>query len=304
MKNKLIVQDNALTSARYEMTALEKNILYAVMAQIETTDSQNKCYKISTYDISDAKGSRVRKDYFEEAISKLLTREIVIKKSDGKKLQVTVIASAEHDKEGGGVEIEISNKMRPYLFALKSNFTSFGLEVATSLNSKYSKRMYEMLCQFRSTGLLRLTISELKERFQLVDENGNEQYARWSSFERCILKTAQIEINEKADFQFDYELRKRGRKIIAVDFEFRKPIQVKEVTTPSVQPTKIEVQQTDPRQQRTIERLKSYGLNEHQINILLKKRTIPELCKVLYELDCNKESIKNTVAYLCKILEL
>jgi hypothetical protein len=37
MKNKLLVQDNALTAARYEMTALEKNIMYAVMAQIEQT---------------------------------------------------------------------------------------------------------------------------------------------------------------------------------------------------------------------------------------------------------------------------
>lgn len=305
MKNKIIIQDNALTVARYEMSALEKNILYAVMAQINDSDSPNKCYKISALEIADSKGARVRRDYFQDAISKLLTREIVIKRSDGKKLQITVIASAEHDKDGVGVEIEISNKMRPYLFALKNNFTSFGLEVATSLNSKYSKRLYEMLCQFRSTGILRLTISELKDRFQLVDSEGNEQYARWSSFERCVLKSSQIEINEKANFQFDYELKKRGRKIIGVDFKFRKTLTIAPSVQDKAETPKISIDQSsDPKQPRTIERLTAYGMSDMQINTVLKKYTILQICKILYELDCNKANIQNTAAYLCKIFNL
>jgi Initiator Replication protein len=52
MKNTLLVQDNALTAARYEMTALEKNIMYAVMGQIEDSDLATKCYKIAIADIS------------------------------------------------------------------------------------------------------------------------------------------------------------------------------------------------------------------------------------------------------------
>ena len=255
--------------------------------------------------IADSKGTRVRRDYFQDAISKLLTREIVIKRSDGKKLQITVIASAEHDKDGIGVEIEISNKMRPYLFALKNNFTSFGLEVATTLNSKYSKRLYEMLCQFRSTGLLRLTINELKDRFQLIDSKGNEQYARWSSFERCVLKSSQIEINEKADFQFDYELKKRGRKIVGVDFKFRKTLIIASSVNVKSEASKIVFDQaSDHRQHRTIERLTAYGMSDIQICKILKTHTIPQICKILYELDCNKANIQNTVPYLRKIFDL
>jgi plasmid replication initiation protein len=302
MKNKLLVQDNALTAARYEMTALEKNIMYAVMAQIEDDDAPTKYYKISTSDITHQTDRRLKNGEFEKAITRLLTRDFVIKASDGL-LQSTFISSAKYTHDGN-VEIEISTRLRPYLFALKKNFTIFGLEVAMSLNSKYAKRLYEMLCQFKSTGLLRLSVEELKERFQLISTEGVEQYARWSSFEKNVLQAAQNEINEKADFKFDYHLKKQSRKITAVEFVFRKPkpaptvIQV--VATPVPRPKSSP---TDPKHERMLERFRGYGLLEEQTNKIVAKHTAEAINKVLYDLDCNKESVKNTAAYLLKVLE-
>jgi plasmid replication initiation protein len=304
MKNKLLIQDNALTAARYEMTALEKNIMYAVMAQIEDNDPLTKYYKISTADIADTKDMRVRQDYFEEAIKKLLTRELVIKKPDGNTLQITIISSAEHDGEGN-IEIGIDLKMRPYLFALKKNFTIFGLEVAMSLSSKYSKRLYEMLCQFKSTGILRLSVSELKERFQLINTEGVEQYTRWSNFEKNVLKTAQTEINEKADFKFDYHLKTKGRKITAVEFIFRKPEPVSSVVQAVVSATPvIGSAYADPKHERIMERLKGYGLLDESARKIMIKHTAATINKTLYDLDCNKDSVKNPTAYLLKIFEV
>ncbi len=297
--NTLILQDNALTTARYEMTALEKNIMYSVMSQIEDTDSASKYYKISINNISKFTARRVRHDDFEAAIQRLLTRDFTIKKADGKNLQITFISSAEYDTDGS-VEIGIDLKMRPYLFALKKNFTSFGLEVALSLNSKYSKRLYEMLCQFRSTGLLRLTVRELKDRFQLISPDGEEQYARWSSFENNVLKTAQAEINEKANFQFDYELRKQGRKIAAIDFLFRK--EPAPQTTPK-QSQSVDIDK-DPKLGRMIERLTNYGLTTNQIHTVIKRHPVERINKVLYDTDCNRDNIHSTSALLSKIFEL
>lgn len=299
--NTLILQDNALTTARYEMTALEKNIMYSVMSQIEDTDLASKYYKISINNISKFTARRVRHDDFESAIQRLLTRDFTIKKADGKNLQITFISSAEYDTDGS-VEIGIDLKMRPYLFALKKNFTSFGLEVAMSLNSKYSKRLYEMLCQFRSTGLLRLTVKELKDRFQLIGPDGEEQYARWSSFENNVLKTAQAEINEKANFEFDYELRKQGRKIAAIDFLFRKE-PASEPQTTVIQPKSVDIN-NDPKLGRMIERLTNYGLTVNQINTVIKKHPVERINKVLYDTDCNRDNIHSASALLCKIFEL
>jgi plasmid replication initiation protein len=309
MKNKLLVQDNALTAARYEMTALEKNIMYAVMAQIEDTDSATMCYKIAIGDISQHTDKRLRNDDFRDAITRLLTRDFTIKTQDGKFLQATFISSAEYDSKGS-VEIEIGVKLRPYLFALKKNFTIFGLEIAMSLSSKYSKRLYEMLCQFKSTGLIRLSILELKERFQLINTEGVEQYTRWSNFEKNVLQTAQTEINEKADFKFDYHLKKKGRKITAIEFTFRKtPAMATVVQMPNATPVKhtstvvVESTPKDPKHERMVERLRTYGLSAEQINRVLVKHDATLINKALYDLDCNKEAVKNTAAYLLKVFE-
>ncbi len=305
MKNKLLVQDNALTAARYEMTALEKNIMYAVMSQIEDTDVATKCYKIAINDISQHTDRRLRNDDFRDAITRLLTRDFTIKTQDGKFLQATFISSAEYDTEGG-VEIEIGIKLRPYLFALKKNFTIFGLEIAMSLTSKYSKRLYEMLCQFKSTGILRLSVLELKERFQLVSEDGLEQYSRWSNFEKNVLQTAQNEINEKADFKFDYKLKKQGRKITAVEFVFRKPppasapIQTTATSISVIAPPPV----VDPKRERMLERLRLYGLGAEPIARIVAKHTQTVINKALYDLDCNKADVKNPAAYLLKVFEL
>lgn len=299
MKNKLIVQDNLVTTARYEMSSLEKNIIYSVMAQIEDNDPPSKFYKISISDIEDTKDVRVRQERFDEAIKKLLTRELVIVKPDGSKLRITVISSADYDLDGH-VEIGIDLKMRPYLFELKKNFTIFSLEIATSLKSKYSKRLYEMLCQFKSTGFLRISVQELRERFQLSDE----QYERWSNFEKNVLKTAQIEINDKADFKFDYYLKKQKKRIMSVEFIFRKPETKSELTPVITIPIPMVVTPYRTINPRIIERLENYGLNTEQINRIALKHAEKAINKQLYDLDCNKETVKNTAAYLLKIFEI
>jgi plasmid replication initiation protein len=304
MKNRLLVQDNALTSARYEMTALEKNIMYAVMSQIEDTDLPTKCYKIAIADISQHTERRLRSDDFREAVTRLLTRDFAIKTQDGKLLQATFISSAEYDTEGY-VEIEIGIKLRPYLFALKKNFTIFGLEVAMSLHSKYSKRLYEMLCQFKSTGILRLSVVELKERFQLISAEGVEQYTRWSNFEKNVLQTTQNEINEKADFKFDYKLKKNGRKIVSVEFVFRKPEPPPTIVPTTAESVFVQVSPlpSDAKHERMLERLRAYGLVTEQLNRIVAKHPPTVINKALYDLDCNKDSIKNTAAYLLKVFE-
>lgn len=298
MKNKLLVQDNALTTARYEMTAIEKNIMYAVMSQIEDTDSPIKYYDISTADISNQTDKRLKNGEFEKAITRLLTRDFTIKAIDGV-IQLTFIASAKY-KTNGRVEIEVSTRLRTYLFTLKKNFTTFGLEVAMSLKSKYAKRLYEMLCQFKNTGLIRVSIQELKERFQLISTEGVEQYARWSSFEESVLLVAQTEINEKAEFQFDYHLKKEGRKITAVEFVFRKP------ETPPKPENVAPVITITPLigvNERMLERLTDYGLNAEQVMKVTAKHSPKMINKQLYELDCNKDTVKHPTAYLLKIFD-
>jgi hypothetical protein len=165
--------------------------------------------------------------------------------------------------------------------------------------------LYEMLCQFKSTGILRLSVLELKERFQLVNTEGVEQYTRWSNFEKNVLQAAQNEINEKADFKFDYKLKKNGRKIVSVEFVFRKPEPPPTIVHTTAESVSIKASPPplDAKHERMLERLRAYGLVTEQLNRIVAKHTPTVINKTLYDLDCNKEGIKNTAAYLLKIFE-
>jgi plasmid replication initiation protein len=121
----IIVQDNAITTARYSMTALEKNIMYMVMSQLKNGDPENKYYRINARELMDTIGKKVRYDEFQEATSRILEREIRIMKENGNVLQINLISSAEFIHGTGMIEIGLDPKIRPYLFELKNNFTTF-----------------------------------------------------------------------------------------------------------------------------------------------------------------------------------
>jgi hypothetical protein len=61
---------------------------------------------------------------------------------------------------------------------------------------------------------------------------------------------------------------------------------------------------TDPKYARMLERFRGYGLLEEQTNKIVAKHTTETINKALYDLDCNKETIKNTAAYLLKVFEV
>lgn len=290
MDNKLIIQDNALTTARYEMTAIEKNIMYAVMAQIEDTDSPSKYYKISINDISEFTGKRVRKEEFRASLENLLSRTIHIKKPDAEELLITFISSAEY-KKGGYVEIGIDLKMRPYLFALKKNFTVFGVESAMLLNSKYSKRIFEMVSQFASTGIFKISVDELRSRLFL----GESEYLRWSNFENKVLEKAKAEINENTGIELSYTLKKKFKKIVSIDF-FIKKKEVKPIIVPvpkAIIVVKPIQENFGTDYERPIERMKEFGLIDSQIKAVIKKNDLRIINKVLYDATCNKEKLFN-----------
>lgn len=304
--DKQIRQANALTTSKFFSEKYDLNIIYTIMGQIKESDLPTTLYKIAPSNISEHTGRRVRNDDFSKSVNRLLSTIFSITHEKGI-LKTTFISSADFQNDGA-VTIAIDNRLRPYLFDLKKNFTIFGLHAAIALNSVYSSRLYLMLCQFRSTGEMWVKVDELRERFCLNGEK--PKFVQWADFEKYVLKVAWEEINEKADFQFDYELRREGRKIVAVNFKIRKVIKI-EANIPTATPistlistNKIQLKNDDERHNRLIDRLSGFGFTENQIVQILKKNTEPELWKIIFDYNLIKDTIKNTVPYLLKAFSL
>jgi plasmid replication initiation protein len=230
-KSITIKQHNAITEARYEMTSLQKNMFYLLIRQLKDDDPEQTKYKLPIKELRRIKGvkkgltkyTRLNKEEILQAAKGLISSGFTLYDEIQKGfITIGILHSADY---GEGIErenllVDFDAQLYPFLYNVKSKFTVFSLQDALNLKSKYSKRIYEMLCQFKSTGIFRISVKEIKERFELLDsKTGKEQYTEFGLFAKNVLKVAQNEINEKTDINFTYEATKVGRKITNLEFK-------------------------------------------------------------------------------------
>ena len=198
-----IRQHNAITNARYEMSACEMDIVFSLLSVLRKEDTPGHIYRIRVKELEQLTGRVWNYQRLLEGTSNLRSREYHIE--DNKHvLQVGLVASALYVKGEGTIELEVSERMRPYLIDLKSNFTSYRLHAAFSLSSKYAKRIYQLASQWKDIGETKtFLLSEFKTMLSLKDPKGKEpeQYEKISAFQKYVLDVATAQINEHTDLR-------------------------------------------------------------------------------------------------------
>ncbi|MBA9079132.1 replication initiation protein [Rufibacter sediminis] len=219
-----IRQHNAITTARYEMSAIEMDISFFLLSKLRADDKPGTKYQISVRELQEVTGRQWHHGQFLEATSALRSREYVFE--DNKTvLQVGLLASALHRKGEGLIELEISENIRPYLIDLKNNFTSFQLQAAFMLPSKWAKRIYQIASQWKDIGETKIySIDDLKVILHLKDPKNKEkeQYSSISLFKKNVLDIAVEQINKFTDLRISYVLTKRGRVFTHIRFYVNK----------------------------------------------------------------------------------
>ena len=78
----------------------------------------------------------------------------------------------------------------------------------------------EMHTQFKDTGVMQITLRELKMRLGLIDLiTGKERYTEFGLFTGKVLDVAQKELAEHTDISFTYTAKKTGRKYTDLEFQ-------------------------------------------------------------------------------------
>jgi plasmid replication initiation protein len=232
-------------------------------------------------DLQHLTGRQWNYQQFLEATSALRTREYVIE--DNKRiLQVGLLASAEYLKGEGVIELEISEKIRPYLIDLKRNFTSFRLQAAFSLSSKYAKRVYQIASQWKDKAESRtFSLHDLKVMLSLKDPKGlePEQYTKVSMFQKYVLDVAVSQINQHTDLHIGYELIKKGRSFESIRFLIKQQ-------EPQQLPLAFEQPLDDARLQTARQRLAELDIRDARLveQVLGDGRMMDELFSFCYKL--------------------
>lgn len=276
---KTIWQDNFITSGRYEMSSLEKNILYCVLSQVKPTTPKDYIYKVSARDIG-RNGENVNYENIRKATEKLLSRVLEGRLPNGNMLQVNFISHAEYLTNQGVIQIGISPMMLPFLIDLSKNFTTFDLETALSLKSIYSKRIYELLSMYKNFDNKTFVrdVKDFKLSLDIIDaKTGKDKYETFSLLKKNVLDVALSEINNSTDINFSYVPivgSKQGKG--------RKPVEKIEFKVKSLVPRKTvsyDVEEAKP----LLTRLTTdYKLRQDQAAQVLNTFSFAEINKELY----------------------
>ena len=231
MKN-LVVKDNALIEASYKLSLVEQRlILMAIVEMRKPLDYQNKPREIviSASDYARHFDTHINTAYqaLQDATKDLMARQFTfIDIVDGKKIKKTSrwVSEIGYGVNEAVVTMKFAPAIMPLISELERRFTSYSLDRIASLNSAYAVRLYELLIQWRSTGLTPLIkLDDLRQKLG-VEKN---EYPRMTAFKKRVLDLGIEQINEHTDITAKYKQIKKGREIVGFEFSFKeksKPI--------------------------------------------------------------------------------
>ena len=298
---KLIRQDNTITNARYDFTACQLDILFSTLSQIGDDDDSNKVYVIYARQIEQITGRKWQYAQFREATENMGSRVFEIK-TEKEYTQFWLFQYVTYILGEGRIEIMFSMKAIEMLKQLKSNFTTYELQSALSMSSKYAKRIYQMCSQWKDLGeSKKFDIEEFKANLGLIDENGNEQFKQIVELKKNVLDIAVKQINNSSDLEVSYELEgENGRKRPLKFLKFY-------IKRKNFAFLPIGIEKTDQKFQSLMITLDKLGIKSAQIRetIINNEDFVKEVFSFNYQLQTGKiKADKNPGGLLLKKLGL
>lgn len=159
--------DNTLNNVQMNFTAKELDIFWAVATQLTGT---NRDYAVFTYDeimeIIKPKRRSLKEltQNLKSMADELATLRVLQTGKDGMSfVSFSAFPTFEADAENKTLTVEVHERFKPYLNQFATGFTRFSLLEYVNLSSKYSKKLFIHLKQYRTTGLYVVNRDKLYE---------------------------------------------------------------------------------------------------------------------------------------------
>ena len=234
MKNGLVVKDNALINASYNLELTEQRlIMLAIINARELGQGITADSKLEIHASDYAKLFNVSADAsykaLKEAVNNLFNRQFSYTAEYKRTGKVGIVRSRWVSRifyvdDLALLEITFAPDVVPLITRLEEHFTKYEAKQVAHLTSKYSTRLYELLIAWREVG--KTPIFELQQLRKNLGVEDNE-YQRMHHFKSRVLETAITQVNEHTDIKVTYEQHKQGRTITGFSFKFKQKPQSK-----------------------------------------------------------------------------
>ena len=217
---------------RSPLSESEQMVALAIISKISPNDTDFQQYELTPSELSELTGIRAEHlsgKRMDGICLNLITTAFTIK-TEKSVIHVPFFIKAERLIGSGSIFFQFSPELKPHLLELKGNFTKYRLNVLSMISGAYSKRIYELLVQWKTYKKpWELELNEFKEML-FIDK---KKHQRFNNFRR-ILDQAHKEISGKSDIDFDWKPITKGRKVIALQFLVRVKEKKKTLTTDKV----------------------------------------------------------------------
>ena len=227
MKNSLVVKDNALINASYNLELTEQRlIMLAIINAREsgqgiTADSK---LEIHASDYANLFNVSIDASYkaLKEAVNNLFNRQFSYTaeyKRTGKTgiVRSRWVSRIFYVDDLALLEITFAPDVVPLVTRLEEHFTSYQAKQVAHLTSKYATRLYELLIAWREVGKVpQIEISAFRNGLGLLEN----EYTAMSDFKKRVLEPSIKQINEHTDITVTYEQHKKGRLISGFSFKW------------------------------------------------------------------------------------
>ena len=232
MKNGLVVKDNALMNASYNLEVTEQRlILLAIINARETHQGITSDSKLEIHANDYASQFHVTKEAaykaLKTAVNNLFERQFSFKEETKKGIGVVRsrwVSRIKYIDDSAILEITFAPDVVPLITRLEKHFTSYQIQQVTQLTGKYAIRLYELLIAWREVGKVpQIELSEFRAKLGVEDN----EYKAMNHFKSRVLEPSIKQINQHTDITVSYEQHKRGRTITGFSFRFKQKSQPK-----------------------------------------------------------------------------
>ncbi len=228
MKNDLVVKDNILINASYNLEVTEQRlILLSIIRARETGQGISSDSKLEIHASDYSSRFDVTKEAaysaLKNAVNNLFERKFSFKETHKESNKEIVVKSRwvsriAYVDDLAILEVTFAPDVVPLITRLEKHFTSYQLKQVSQLTSKYAIRLYEFLIAWREIGKTPIiSLSDFRDQLGLEIN----EYQKMINFKNRVLEPAIKQINESTDINVEYEQYKTGRAISGFSFMFK-----------------------------------------------------------------------------------
>ena len=227
MKTELVVKDNALINASYNLDLVEQRlILLAIVEARESGKGINandpltvhaESY-INQFGVHRNTAYQALKDACDDLFARQFSYQSMSEKGNVVNHKSRWVSEVAYIDNEAIVQLIFSPAIVPLITRLEEQFTKYEIQQISNLSSAYAVRLYEILIAWRSSGSTPIIpLIDFRKKIGVLDS----EYKRMYDFKKYVLDIAIKQINEHTDITVKVEQHKTGRSITGFSFNFK-----------------------------------------------------------------------------------